>query len=137
MNKEASGQASDRLRPPPADRFSGESHEFDLGSLVTKLRSEDHPPRDGHRQITIFHRAPIAHVLFAFEPGGKLAEHTAPGEVTIHVLEGELHVQAEGREHRMRAGSILILGKDVPHDVRAAQTSAMLLTVHLLGDSTS
>jgi quercetin dioxygenase-like cupin family protein len=36
--------------------------------------------------MTIFHRAPVTQVIFAFEPGGELADHAAHGLVTIHVL---------------------------------------------------
>jgi quercetin dioxygenase-like cupin family protein len=124
-------EQADRLREPPADRFAGESHMFDLDELLASLRTEDHPSRDGHRQITLFHRPPVAHVLFAFDADGRLAKHSAPGEVTIHVLEGRLRVEVDGADHDLRAGSILVLGKGVPHDVRALEASAMLLTVHL------
>jgi quercetin dioxygenase-like cupin family protein len=70
-------------------------------------------------------------VLFAFDGGGLFEKHSAPGLVTIHTLEGRLTVNAEGVEHRLEPGSVLILDPNVPHDVRAAETSAMLLTVHL------
>lgn len=125
--------SADRLREPPSERFAGTAHLFDLAEALRKLRSEDHPPKDGHRQITILHRAPVGHVLFAFEPGGRLAEHSARGEVAIHVLEGHLVVEAEGRDHDLPAGHILYLGPGVPHDVRALQRSAMLLSVHKVG----
>ena len=122
---------SDRLRTPPADRFAGPKHLFSLPAALRQLRAEDHPARDGHRQVTLFSRAPVTQVLFSFDAGGHLAEHTAPGLVTIHALEGRLEVAAEGLNHRLEAGSILILDPNVPHDVRASQPSAMLLTVHL------
>jgi quercetin dioxygenase-like cupin family protein len=81
--------------------------------------------------MTIFHRAPVTQVVFAFEPGGELADHAAHGLVTIQVLEGRLVVQADKRDHELRAGYILILNPDVRHNVRALEASAMLLTVHL------
>ena len=122
---------SDRLRTPPADRVAGPKHLFSLGEALEQLRAEDHPARDGHQQVTIFHRAPVTTVLFSFEPGGYLAEHSAPGLVTIHALEGRLEVAAEGVDYQLEPGSILILDPSVPHDVRASEPSAMLLTVHL------
>jgi quercetin dioxygenase-like cupin family protein len=122
---------SDRLRTPPAERFAGLKHLFSLGEALKQLRAEDHPARDGHRQVTIFHRAPVTKVLFSFDPGGQLQEHSARGLVTIHALEGRLEVAAGGVEHQLEAGSILILDPDVLHDVRASERSAMLLTVHL------
>jgi quercetin dioxygenase-like cupin family protein len=121
----------DRLRTPPAERFAGERHLFSLGSVLAELRAEDHPERNGHRQVALFRRGPVTKVLFSFEEGGYLKEHSTPGLVSIHVLEGGLDVEADGREHEMSAGDVLILDAAVPHDVRARERSAMLLTVHL------
>lgn len=122
---------SDRLRPAPAERFAGPRHHFSLGEELAELRAEDHPARDGHRQITLFHRDPVTQVLFAFDEGGILPEHSARGLVTIHTLEGRLEVGADGKRHDLPAGHVLILDPGVPHDVRALERSAMLLTVHL------
>jgi quercetin dioxygenase-like cupin family protein len=122
---------TDRLRTPPAERFAGPRHLFSLSEALGDLRAEDHPARSGHRQVTIFHRGPVTQVLFSFNAGGRLAEHSAPGLVTIHALEGRLEVHAGGVDHELTAGSILILDPNVPHDVRASERSAMLLTVHL------
>lgn len=122
---------SDRLRTAPAERFAGPRHRFSLGDELEALRAEDHPARDGHRQIALFHRGAVTQVLFAFEDGGHLDEHSTPGLVTIHVLEGRLEVGTEQRRYDLPAGEVLILDPHVPHDVRALGRSAMLLTVHL------
>jgi quercetin dioxygenase-like cupin family protein len=121
----------ERLRPPPAERFKGPSHVFDLDAVADRLRSEDHPSRHGHRQMTLFQRDHITHVAFTFEPDGHLAEHAAPGLVTIHVHSGRLAVKEEGREHDLSSGQVLVLAPGVPHDVRAKERSIMMLTVHV------
>ena len=124
----------DRLRTPPAQRFAGEIHAFSLAEALTKLRAEDHPAREGHRQITLLHRPPVTQVLFSFAAGGYLDRHKASGLVTIHVLEGTLRVAAGGEDHELFANEMIVLDPDVPHDVRAAEPGAMLLTVHLKDD---
>lgn len=129
MDEQQERQQNKRLRQRPAERFAGQSHVIDLGATLSRLRAEEHPAHNGHRQMTIFHRLPVAKVLFAFEPGGELTNHSAHGLVTIHVLEGRLTVQADGHDHELSVGEVLILSPDVPHDVRAPETSAMLLTV--------
>ncbi|HLL38777.1 MAG TPA: cupin domain-containing protein [Rubrobacteraceae bacterium] len=129
MDEQQEGQQNERLRQPPAERFAGQSHVIDLGATLSELRAEEHPTHNGHRQMTIFHRLPVAKVLFAFDPGGELTNHSAHGLVTIHVLEGRLMVQADGQDHELSVGQVLILNPDVPHDVRAPETSAMLLTI--------
>jgi quercetin dioxygenase-like cupin family protein len=123
--------SNDRLRESPSERFAGETHTFSLADALAKLRKEDHPSRSGHRQITLLHRANVTHVLFSFEAGGHLDRHSAHGLVTIHVLEGKLSVGADGSDKQLEAGDVVILDPDVPHDVRAVEAAAMLLTVHL------
>ena len=135
MDEQQDNGQEARLRSHPSGRFAGESHAFNLGEVLRKLRAEVHPAERGHRQMTIFHRAPVTQVIFAFEPGGKLADHAAHGLVTIHVLEGRLAVHADERDHESSAGSILVLNPDVRHKVRALEASAMLLTVHLEGET--
>ena len=120
-----------RLRTPPAERFAGQSHLFSLSDALEALRAEDHPPRSGHRQITLLHRPPVTQVLFSFEGGGHLDEHSTHGLVTIHVLEGKLSIRADETDHELHAGDVLVLDADVPHDVRATEEAAMLLTVHM------
>ena len=120
-----------RSRTPPSERFAGPSHVFSIQSALDALRAESHQARDGHRQVTLFHRGPVTQVLFAFEPGGFLEKHAAHGLVTIHVVGGRLDVEVDGLEHELPEGCILILDPDVPHDVRASEPSAMILTVHM------
>jgi quercetin dioxygenase-like cupin family protein len=134
MDEQQESGQQERLRSHPSGRFAGESHVFDLGEVLHDLRAEAHPAERGHRQMTIFHRAPVTQVIFVFEPGSALADHAAHGLVTLHVLEGRLTVQADGRAHELRAGCILVLNPDVRHNVRALEASAMLLTVHLEGE---
>jgi quercetin dioxygenase-like cupin family protein len=120
-----------RLRQAPTERFQGDSHDFDLEAVARRLLAEDHPARDGHRQITLFQREHITHVVFAFERDGHLPEHVTPGLVTIHVHRGRIHVDEAGRAHDLTAGRVLVLDPGVPHSVRAREESVMLLTVHL------
>lgn len=121
----------ERLRPPPVERFKGPSHLFDLDAVAEGLRSEDHPSRHGHRQMTLFQRDHITHVAFTFDKDGHLAEHSAPGLVTIHVHAGRLLVTEGGRKHELAAGHVLVLAPGVPHDVTAMEPSIMMLTVHV------
>lgn len=134
MNEQQENGQDERLRSHPSGRFAGESHAFNLGEVLRDLRAEAHSAERGHRQMTIFQRLPVTQVIFAFEPGSELAEHTVHGIVTIHVVEGRLAVQVDGYDHELSAGNLLVLNPDVRHGVRALETSAMLLTVHLEGE---
>lgn len=127
-----SGDADDeRLRPAPSKRFEGPSHMFDLDEVARKLRAEDHPSRHGHRQMTLFQGGHITHVVFVFDKGGQLAEHSAPGLVTIHAHSGRIRVTENDNTHDLSAGKMVVLAPGVPHAVEATEPSVMLLTVHV------
>ena len=123
--------ASDaRRRPRPSDRFAGSERALDLPAALRALRAEGPTGANGHRQITLLHRGPVRLVLFAFDAGGRMPEHRAPGWITIHVLRGSLQVQTPDARHVLRAGEILSLAPDVPHDVDATDEADMLLGVY-------
>jgi quercetin dioxygenase-like cupin family protein len=124
--------ADDRLRPPPSAREAGPELNLDLGATLRTLRAEPHPPTQGHRQISIAHRGPLRLVLFAFDAGGHLPQHRAPGLVTILTLRGRLRVRTPRTVHELDAGEAVLLDPDIPHDVEAPVESDMLLAVHLL-----
>ena len=122
-----------RLRQHPSDRFGGDSHVVNVGAALRELRAEVPATHRGHRQITLLKQGTMTQVLFSFDPGSALQDHVTHGLVTIHVLEGHLTVHAAGQVHALSAGYVLVLNPDVAHEVHAADTSAMLLTVHLDG----
>src|SRR5688572_16468867 len=98
-----------RLRVSPLGRFATASRLLDLPAELARLRTESHAVRNGHRQVTLFHRTPVALVLFAFDAGGSLKRHSANGLVTIHVLDGRLVVEAAGSNYELMAGHALVL----------------------------
>lgn len=123
--------SKDRLRPPPSERFAGPEHRIDLQSLLEALRREPHDGSDKHRQITVFHKGPLRLVLFAFEPGGSLPAHRAPGSVVIHTLRGRIQVKTLNESYELATGQVLMLDPEVVHDVTAAEQSDMLLIISL------
>lgn len=122
-------QPDERLRPHPSTRMTGPVVPLDLRDLARALYAEPHPAIDGHRQAGLIHRGPLRLLLFAFEPGGRLPEHRAPGHVVIQCLRGELAVEARDATHRLGAGEAVVLDPEVPHSVEAAVECEMLLTV--------
>lgn len=122
---------SDRLRPPPSERFAGPEHHIDLAAALEALRVEHHESTDRHRQITVFHKGPLRIVLFAFEAGAGLPAHRAPGFVVIHTLRGRITVKTMNASHELATGQLVMLDPEVVHDVTAAEPSDMLLTITL------
>lgn len=65
--------------------------------------------------------------LLAFRAGQALAEHVAPAELMVTVLEGEIEFSIMGQPHRIGAGEFLLLGEGVRHSVKADVDSKVML----------
>lgn len=119
-----------RRRPRPSDRFAGAVHALDLPTATAALRAEPRSGLNRHRQITLVHHGPVRLVLFAFDRGGSLPQHDAPGWITIHMLRGSLRVRTPTAHHALREGQILALAPGVPYEVDATEEADMLLGVY-------
>jgi len=67
--------------------------------------------------------------LFAFDKGQGLAEHTAPFDAIVMVLEGRLVLTIGGKEVVAGPGTVVRMPANVPHAVDAPEPSRMLLTM--------
>jgi|ERR1051325_3549533 quercetin dioxygenase-like cupin family protein len=102
--------------------------EFDLGRELEQLRGE---PEWGCGQNakTIVKYEDLRIVLIALKTGAKLPVHRTKGRISIHTITGRLLVRAEGRTFDLRAGGLIALDHDLPHDVEALEESGCLLTI--------
>lgn len=85
--------------------------------------------RHGRASRTIVKEGPLRLTLIAIGRGGDFAAHRAPGQVTIHVLEGEIVCTASGREYPLKPGDVLALAAGVEHAARSTAGGVFLLTV--------
>ncbi len=67
--------------------------------------------------------------LFAFDAGQSLSEHTSPYDAWVHVLEGALDLTIGGEPVRAAAGELVLMPAEVPHGLRAAEPTTMLLVM--------
>ncbi len=75
-------------------------------------------------------RTPFGHiVLFAFNAGQELSEHTSPYEVMVLAVEGEMDFTVSGQTLRMRAGDVLLMPPNAPHALKALAPTKMLLVL--------
>ena len=65
--------------------------------------------------------------LVAFKAGQKLDKHTAPAELMVTVLEGEIVFTVVDRPMTLKAGEFMLLGAEVVHSVEAKADSKMML----------
>ena len=65
--------------------------------------------------------------LFAFDAGQSLSEHTSPYDATVYILDGQATLMIGGERVEAKAGEMVIMPANVPHDVQAGERFKMLL----------
>lgn len=70
-------------------------------------------------------------VRLVMTAGKEIAEHKAPGEITVQCLEGKIAFTALGKTHDLEAGQMLYLNAGEPHSVKCVVDASFLLTILL------
>ena len=68
-------------------------------------------------------------VLFSFDAGQELSEHTAAMPVLLQVLDGRLTVTGGGRSVELAPGGMIHMTARLPHTVLALEPTRLLLTM--------
>lgn len=63
--------------------------------------------------------------------GKGLAEHAAPGEISVQCIEGCIDFTVTGTTRCIRAGDLIHLRAGEPHSLMAIEDSSALLTIRL------
>lgn len=91
-----------------------------LGSKIASIKT-----------YTLF-KTDVMEVIRLVLPAGKqIAEHRAPGEVTILCLEGCVNLTSRAEPKELAAGDMLYLNAAEPHAVEAIEDSTVLVTIQL------
>lgn len=114
---------------PNVDERTPESP-VDLRGLGDSLLGEAAESDNGRAAVTLTPSAggPLKQTLLALRAGHALAEHTAPGPASLHVIVGEGALLHDGEETSLRAGAWVPIPRSV-HSVRADEDLVALLTV--------
>lgn len=114
---------------PPTEKQKTQtmlSTDFRFGE-VYDLSSQINAAKDKATFRNIFDNANGGVSLLALEAGQNLAEHLAPAEVMVYVLEGEIEFTLMDQRHKLRTGEFLLMGEGVPHSVTAKDDSKIML----------
>lgn len=69
-------------------------------------------------------------VLVRMKPGSYMNHHKAEGPISIHMIQGNIHVHLPGdRMEDLKPGDLLTLDRCLEHDVESLEESAFLLTI--------
>jgi quercetin dioxygenase-like cupin family protein len=68
-------------------------------------------------------------VLFGFDEGQELSEHTSTQNAVVQILSGECEFSLAGKPHPVKAGDLIYMPPNLPHAVKATTQFSMLLTL--------
>ena len=85
-----------------------------------------------HRAHTLVKTDTIRVVVVSILEGGQLLDHSAPGPITIHALEGAIDVDVDGESHVLNAGELISLAPGVRHAVTGVKDGSFLLTIGVM-----
>ena len=102
--------------------------EFDLSEEIKELK------RGGGLQAarnakTLVKKADLRIVLTALKANARVHEHQVNATVAIQTVSGHTRIHAGDSTVDLPAGHLLVLEKDLPHDVEALAESAILVTI--------
>ena len=80
---------------------------------------------------TLFKTNVMEAIRLVLPAGKQIAEHKAPGEITVQCLEGCVKFSVGETTHEMTAGDLLYLEAAQPHAVEALTDSSVLVTLIL------
>lgn len=95
------------------------------------------PPHDesGRRAETLLKAPDLRVVLVTMRAGAELAEHTAPGTITMQPLRGRFQFSTSDSVQEIVAGDLVSVSGRVRHAVHCLDDGAFLLTLAWPGSS--
>jgi quercetin dioxygenase-like cupin family protein len=98
-------------------------------TLIPDLASRAEIPEAGTLSRVLHNDDRVRLVLFAFDAGQELTEHTASVPALLQVVSGRFRVGAGGDTFEMGPGAWLRLDAGEPHSLLALEASRLLLTM--------
>lgn len=100
-----------------------------MGNVIADLRAEVEIPRAGTISRKLYEDERLRLVVFGFDAGQELTEHTAAAEVVVQVVSGRIALTMEGTSHTLTPASWLVLEPRQAHSLHAEEPSVVLLTL--------
>lgn len=83
----------------------------------------------GHGAKTLAKQGSLRVVLLALARGARIPRHQAAAPISVQALFGAVRFRVAGKEQRLTPGRVLVVARDLPHDLEAEEDSALLLTL--------
>ena len=98
-------------------------------STIISLADETRYAPNGIVSRTLLSSGPLRVVLFGFDAGQELTEHTSTQHALVQIISGECEFQLAGRPHQLKAGDFFYMPPNLAHAVKATTKFSMLLTL--------
>ncbi|GBC94328.1 hypothetical protein HRbin16_00109 [bacterium HR16] len=97
--------------------------------FLTDLAQQVEIPRDGILSRTLYQDEHVKVVLFGFDKGQDLSEHTASMPALLHFVQGEADLTLGTDQRVATAGTWVYMAPNLPHSVVAKTPVVMLLVL--------
>ena len=98
-------------------------------TAITDLAAELVIPKDGTLSRVLFKDDDIRLVLFGFDTGQELTEHTASMPALLQIISGQARLELGEETVTVRPGSWVHMPAHLPHSVLAEEPTVLLLTL--------
>lgn len=99
---------------------------------LREVKSQFPPDPDSvarHRAEILVKSDTLRVVLVTALSGGKLHDHSAPGPITIHVIDGAFALTVDGSRQVVAADEVVVISPGVNHEVECVEDGSFLLTI--------
>ena len=111
--------------------MSAEDRVYEIFNLNNEISQYPPDPESAarHREEILVKGETLRVIVVTALAGGTLHEHSAPGPITVQVLEGAFTLTIQGEPRQMRAGDIAVVAPRIRHEVTCEEDGAFLLTI--------
>lgn len=102
---------------------------YDLKGQLARLRGDAPLAQYGRDSLTLVRDSSFTLLLVALKAGTGLPNHTAPGPISVLVLDGRVAFTSKGERCDLGPHELVTLPARIPHEVMALEDSAILITI--------
>jgi len=102
---------------------------FDTAPIAQELRGETAYEREGHTARTLVREPDLRIVLMVMKAGAVIKEHRVKETASLCTLSGHVRLRMGDRLVDLPSGRLLMLERDLQHNVEAVDESSVLLTL--------
>jgi quercetin dioxygenase-like cupin family protein len=101
---------------------------FNLREVISQF-PPDPESAARHRAEILVKSDTLRVVLVTALSGGRLHDHSSPGPITIHVIEGSFAMTIDGQRQVVSADEVVIMEPGVNHEIECVDDGSFLLTI--------